>query len=273
MKTVLAAGWFVLGQGVCPIDSSTDVVIFHGTGPAASCKSWEEQFYEWLGLNVATLTNLQMKDADCGGKMKDFGVKLFVMPGGNAYNTQRALHAEGRDNINNFINRGGTYIGTCAGFYLAASEYWWQGVKYSWPNMLGQVPIVEGSIVDIHDYDVSPGYGLTTLDNGLKSVYWGGPTRGWRNTSASGFPGTVLARFADANDLAAAYHVTSSNGNLLLFSPHLEAVNDKSVEDSGLTDEMQLANWQYRAREITKITGLNIVIPSVLLGHHNTTFV
>ena len=34
------------------------------------------------------------------------------------------------------------------------------------------------TITTIQDDDIPPGYTLTGLDNGLKAIYWGGPTRG-----------------------------------------------------------------------------------------------
>jgi glutamine amidotransferase-like uncharacterized protein len=255
----------------CSISSSTDVVIYHGEGPTAECKRWESDFYEWLGLNVATVTATQMKNADCGGKMSDFGVKMVVFPGGNAYNTQKSVQAQGKANVLKFIDNGGLYVGTCAGFYFAASSYWWQdgeqgGGEFQWPNLLGRFPEVEGSIVDIWDDSVSPGYKLTGIDNGLKAIYWGGPTRGWKRTSAGGLPGTVLARYSDVKgDLMAAIHVNDkAHGNLLLFSAHFEAEEGVGIRNTGLTSSMQLANWQYRAQQIQAAAQMEFTIPSAL---------
>jgi len=260
----------------CPISDSTDVVVYHGSGPTKECKQWESDFYQWLGMEVATLTALQMRNADCGGKMSEFGVKIFAMPGGNAYNTQKSVEAEGKANILRFIDNGGLYVGTCAGFYFAASGYWWQdgqdgGGEFSWPNVLGRFPEVEGSIIDIRDDAASPGYKLTGIDNGLKAIYWGGPTRGWKRTPSSGTPGTVLARYSDVSgDLMAAVHVDDkTHGNLLLFSAHFEAEEGVGIRDTGLTSEMQLANWQYRAAQITSAAGLTFAIPSELPDVNN----
>lgn len=254
----------------CPISSTTDVVIYHGNGPTAECKTWESDFYAWMGMEVATLTATQMKNNACGGSMAKFGVKIFGMPGGNAYNTQESIEDTGKANILKFIDAGGMYVGTCAGFYLAASSYFWQegesgGGEFAWPNMLGRFPEVEGSITDIMDDAESPGYKLTGIDNGLKAIYWGGPTMGWRRTKASQTPGTVLARYADvAGDLLAAVHVNDDNGNLLLFSAHFEAEVGIGIKHTGLTSDMQLANWQYRAKQISAAANLDFVVPTSL---------
>jgi glutamine amidotransferase-like uncharacterized protein len=257
----------------CSIDAGTDVVIYHGAGPTSECKQWESDFYQWLGLKVATLTAAQMKNSECGGRMAEFGVKIFAMPGGNAYNTQRSIQDTGKSNILKFIDNGGLYVGTCAGFYLVAESYWWQdgeqgGGEFNWPNLLGRFPEVEGSITDIWDDSVSPGYKLTSIDNGLHAIYWGGPTRGWHRTSESGTPGSVLARYSDVPGapLAAVHVNNKSHGNLLLFSAHFEAEDGIGIKNTGLTSDMQLANWQYRAEQITAAAGLNIVTPSSIPG-------
>lgn len=257
-----------LAGAVCSIDSTTDVVIYKGSGPTAECKQWETDFYQWMGMKAVQLSAAQLHNADCGGKMKEFGVKIFAMPGGNAYNTQRSVKADGKANILNFIDAGGLYVGTCAGFYFAASGYWWQdgqsgGGEFHWPNVLGRVPEVEGSITTIQDDAASPGYKLTSIDNGLNAIYWGGPTVGWRKTSASSFPGTVLARYTEVSgDLLAAVHVNDkSHGNLLLFSAHFEAEEGIGIKNTGLTADMQLANWQYRAQQVSNAAGLNLAVP------------
>jgi hypothetical protein len=252
-------------SAVCPIKKGeTQVVIFHGLGPTAECKQWEKDFYNWLGLPLATLTNTQMKAADCGGAMHELGVKIFAMPGGNAYNIGRGVKAEGKQNILDFINAGGTYVGTCAGFFFASERYWWQGVEYGpgldsdHDNLLQLYPETEGSITDIWDDDVSPGYALTELSNGLNALYWGGPTRGWKNTPDTS-PGTVLFRYTKTNTLAGVHY-----GNLLLFSAHLEAEEGVGISNSGLTPDMQLANWQERAKHVRNAAGLDFSVPATL---------
>jgi len=243
-------------------------------------KQWESDFYQWAGLKAATISAKQLQDSKCGGKMSQLGVKMFGMPGGNAYNTQVSVQKSGKSNILKFIDAGGLYVGTCAGFYFAAGSYWWQngeqgGGEFSWPNLLSRFPEVEGSITSIRDDSANPGYKLTGLDNGLKAIYWGGPTRGWKKTSASGTPGTVLARYSDVpGNLMAAVHVNDkSHGNLLLFSAHFEAEEGIGIRNTGLTSDQQLANWQYRAQQISSAAGLNFVIPSELPKRDNQTVV
>lgn len=254
----------------CPVVSGVEVAIYGGSGPTSECKQWEASFYSWLGLKAVSLSAAQLKDPACGGRLSQLGVKIWVQPGGNAYNTQLSVESVGKQHILNFIDAGGLFVGTCAGFYFAASSYFWQvgypdGGQFKWPNLLGRFPEVEGSITNIVDDYAHPGYKLTGLDNGLHAIYWGGPTRGWRNTPSAGAPGQVLLRYTDVpGNLMAATHVNGSSGNLLLFSAHLEAIPGVGISNTGLTKTMQLENWQYRGQQISAAAGLDLIIPETL---------
>eukprot|EP01065_Artemidia_motanka_P044426 TRINITY_DN6321_c0_g1_i1.p2 TRINITY_DN6321_c0_g1~~TRINITY_DN6321_c0_g1_i1.p2 ORF type:complete len:248 (+),score=57.03 TRINITY_DN6321_c0_g1_i1:184-927(+) len=247
--------------------------MYNDDGAALSCQQWEREYFEWLGLPAVGVTAAQLRDPQCGGRMATTGVQVFVMPGGNAYDEQLTAGAAGKNHVLRFIKAGGLYLGTCAGWFYAASGYYWQvgeqgGGKFSWPHTLGLYPEVEGSITTVHDYSDTPPYKLTGLSNGLNAIYWGGPTRGWRSTPKSGSPGRVLATYtAVPGDLMAGVHVKDGSGNRLLFSAHLEAIEGVGIENSGLTKADQLANWQFRAQEIRSAAGLTFAIPSTLNGY------
>ena len=68
----------------------------------------------------------------------------------------------GKKHVLGFIDAGGLYVGTCAGFYFAAQGYFWQvgepgGGEYHWSQLLGRFPEVEGSITNIRDDSATPG--------------------------------------------------------------------------------------------------------------------
>ena len=52
----------------------------------------------------------------------DDSVALFVMPGGAATPFIQKLHTLGRQKINNYVQRGGHYLGVCAGAYYACTS-------------------------------------------------------------------------------------------------------------------------------------------------------
>lgn len=251
---------------VCPIDDDTTVVYYAGIGAAANCQRWERNFFDWWAaaeprVKVQRLTAVNVKR---GCTLTDYpNLRLYVQPGGNAYDQQRGIEASGKQNIKDFISsRGGAYLGTCAGWFYTASGYWWQGAKYDWADLLGLQPTLEGSITSIRDYDASPGYTLTGINGGGgRSLYWGGPTQGWNSTSGA-TKGQTLLRFSDVGgDLPAAV----LDGNMLLTSVHLEAYEgNPSGLPAGvppLTEQERVANYRMRAEWINRATGAGWAIP------------
>lgn len=249
----------------CPIQSSTNVVIYVGSGATSDCQDWENKFWSWWksgdsGINFLTLSAANVA-SDC--TLTDFSnLKVYTQPGGNAYDQQNALKSSGKKNILNYINAGkGAYLGTCAGWFFASEGYWWQGTKYNWNNLLGKFPTTEGSITNIWDDDKPPGYTITDVDGHqgrMQALYFGGPTRGWKNTPKT-WPGTTLLTFANIpNSLPAAVQ----DGNMLLFSVHLEAY--RGHPSSNITDAQVLKNYQFRAEAINNVAGTSWKIPSSL---------
>ena len=243
----------------CPIrdQAKTDVVIFHDKGVGDECRDWEMHFYTWMNLRYAVINGTHLQDPGCGGMMKQLGVKIFAMPGGGAYRMQSSVGAAGKSHILHFRQSGGTYVGTCAGFYFASTNYFWQigspgGGNYTHANLLGLFPSVEGSITTIQDYDIDPYWRLTIIDDvqqqqSLQALYWGGPTRGWRSTPTTATPGPIKAWYTAATpNLPAVYALP----RLALFSVHLEAEEGVGIHGTGLTKEMVLANWKFRAQII-----------------------
>jgi hypothetical protein len=53
------------------------------------------------------------------------GFDAFISPGGSASGQASSLQESGRDSVRAFIHRGGAYLGTCAGAYLATCDYSW----------------------------------------------------------------------------------------------------------------------------------------------------
>jgi len=57
------------------------------------------------------------------GALSQFDV--LIIPGGSASRQAKAITREGREGIRRFVRNGGGYWGSCAGAYLAASNYSW----------------------------------------------------------------------------------------------------------------------------------------------------
>ena len=160
-------------EAKCRIKPSTTVAYYGGHGATSDCQSWEDHFFSWWATAEPRVVHAkvlpsELKECD---DLAQTNVTLWVQPGGNAYDQQASLGAEGKANLLRFIRAGqgqqqgerATYLGTCAGFFLTASSYWWEGQQFSWPNMLGITPELEGSITTIWDDATPPGYVVTNV--------------------------------------------------------------------------------------------------------------
>eukprot|EP00811_Abedinium_folium_P003828 NODE_13520_length_1161_cov_2.569632.p1 GENE.NODE_13520_length_1161_cov_2.569632~~NODE_13520_length_1161_cov_2.569632.p1 ORF type:complete len:341 (-),score=34.60 NODE_13520_length_1161_cov_2.569632:37-1059(-) len=246
-------------------------------------RSWTAIF-EWLHFKVAKLAPKHLLGPKCGGRMRDLGVKVFVMPGGDTQ--EYAGITESRDHVQAFINGGGLFVGSCGGFgYLSSVA----------PNLgdLTHVAFVEYSTyLDILGYQEGPvwyvgfmsplpnetaadsfkkfgpyskgGAVLTHLSDGLLGGY------------AGGFPAMelpkdaeVLQRFDEVDRLPggakgqpmASVHVHGSGRNVLGFVYHPEfewGLPNQTAWDTGLFGRIllqdgdthnlpmiQLKMWQY----------------------------
>eukprot|EP00937_MAST-01D_sp_MAST-1D-sp2_P004788 g4788.t1 len=256
----------VMGQphGGCPITTNTSVALFTGNGAMADCIGWETHFWQWWATANPGELNIANVGSDAVQRSCELskypGLKFWVQPGGNAYDQQTSLGAAGKQNVLSFVGGGaGTLVATCAGWYVSASDYFWEGQHYSWPNTLGLYPTVEGSISDIIDFNTPPGYKMTGVSNGEQieqMIYFGGPTQGWHNTRKGAVQGKTLLTFTDiAGDLPAAVQ----DGNKIFFSIHAEAYEGESI--TGLSTAQRLRNYKWRAQQINAAAGTNYKIP------------
>jgi Biotin-protein ligase, N terminal len=266
LALALAAGMDATAAGAevatsCPIVASTDFAIYGQTsegGVAASSRRWMAHFFDWWkaqdpDVDYVFLTAAQAQA--CRNLKSTYpNLRMWVQPGGNAYDQQGALGATGKANINGFIDKGGAYLGVCAGAYYAAPDYWWEGEHYAHPHLLGAYPrTMEGAISRIAPW---PGYAMTVLSNGRNAIYYGGPTIGLQHTNMTTLAGEKVASFASIEGQLPAVIIY---GNLLLTSVHLEAFEDD--ESSGLSTADRIENYRYLATLINRVARTNFRIP------------
>lgn len=248
-------------KGTCPINSSTNVVVYGQTGNGGVGRvsvSWMTHFFNWWKSQDPTVdyTILSADDVKSNCQLAGYpNLKLYVQPGGVAYDQQNTLGQAGKDNILAFINSGKAYYGVCAGFYYAATDYYWEGAYSNPPYLLGKFPTVEGSVTGIADYEVPPGYAMTRLSNGNEVVYSGGPTRGWSQTP-SAFPGTEMAYFTAIPGQLPAIII---DGDMLLSSVHLEAYENEGI--FGLTTAERTENYKWLANMLNTVTNAGFYVP------------
>ena len=238
---------------LCPITGSTSVVVYGETSYGEVgywSLSWIVHFLDWWQSQDQNVRYVVLDSADVRAHchLGDYpNVKIYIQPGGDAYKQQISLGSEGKNNILDYLDsHNGSYVGICAGFYYAATDYYWQGILYNHPNLLGRTPTLEGPITDIAYW---PHYAMTHLSNGLEAIYYGGPTRGWRQTPA-GMPGEVRSTFASLPNNLPAVVVYQ---RMLLTSVHLEAYEDEGV--TGLSTAQRVKNYEYLAHLINEVAG------------------
>ena len=245
----------------CPIVAGTDFAVYGQTaegGVAASSRRWMAHFFDWWKAQDPTLDYVFLSAAEaqaCTNLKSTYpDLRMWVQPGGNAYDQQDALGATGKANINGFIDKGGAYLGVCAGAYYAAPDYWWEGEHYAHPHLLGAYPrTMEGAISRIAPW---PGYAVTALSNGRNAIYYGGPTIGLQHTNLSNLAGEQEASFASIDGQLPAVIIYR---NLLLTSVHLEAFEDD--ESSGLGTADRIENYRYLATLINRVARTNFEVP------------
>ena len=149
--------------------------------------------------------------------------KAIVMPGGWSVFQRAAAGKEGLDAIRCFVEKGGTYLGVCAGAYLAAKDVRWQGGTYPYPLILFD-GIAEGSLPEVAAWPKAGDVrvkvtaagrrrGIATAGEGVFH-YKGGPR------FVGGTAVEVLAQYADGT--AAIIARPFGKGEVVLNGVHFE---------------------------------------------------
>ena len=102
----------------CPIRSDTTVVYSIASGVGAASQVWVEDLLWWWASSDPSLKyqSLAASETQACALAKFPSLRVFVNPGGDAYNQLSALGATGRQNVLDFVARGDTaYVGFCAG--------------------------------------------------------------------------------------------------------------------------------------------------------------
>ena len=250
------------GTTACPITPGTDFAVYGQTfkgGVGTSSRSWMAHFFDWWKAQDPSVDYLFLTAAQAQActdlKTTYPNLKMWVQPGGNAYDQQSALGAIGKANINGFIVNQGAYLGVCAGAYYASRDYWWEGKYYAHPYLLGAYPVtLEGAISSIAPW---PGYAMTVLSNGRNAIYYGGPTVGLQRTSLASLLGEKEASFAS---IAGNLPAVIVYNNLLLTSVHLEAFENDGI--TGLSTRDRTENYKYLANLINRVARTTFKVPA-----------
>jgi glutamine amidotransferase-like uncharacterized protein len=286
----------------CALAADTAVVYSLANGVGGASKIWVQDLLWWWSradrsLTYQSLSETEIQNCDLAASP---ALRLFINPGGNAYDQLTALGAAGTQHVKAFVQRGraggaaSAYAGFCAGGYIAAQSYLWETL-YEGPGYynfakdppLGIFPhLVEGSLVDISDDQFGDQFGskarLVNVSNGHQMLYYGGSSFGWNGVADLLDPASPehdaaiegllyyedFYGFRTAN-LPAAW----SYRNVFISSIHAEADNCTVVpSDPDTSDctpagtipaDMILANRAWLAAQLNAVAGTNFSVPTV----------
>lgn len=118
----------VLGLSFPPLSSFADpesshrpilVAVFAGAGTGPSLHATLQALAGRPELSVHEIKGEAIRQ----GQLAHYDV--LIMPGGGASTQAKSLGEKGRQEVKEFVRKGGGYVGICAGAYLACCHYPW----------------------------------------------------------------------------------------------------------------------------------------------------
>jgi glutamine amidotransferase-like uncharacterized protein len=196
------------------------VAIYTGDGAYFRSITAASQMFSWMGASPQRITPQDIKD----DQLQSFDI--LYMTGGWAVPYIRDLKDGGTAKIREFVQRGGAFLGTCAGAFFAADYIYWEGQRYEYP--LDLFPgYAKGAIAEIAPW---PSFKLCRINlsktphpiikgepQSLMILYWGGP---WFD-APPGFKADILAYY-DFNSRPAMLAFEYGGGRVFLTGVHTE---------------------------------------------------
>ena len=158
-------------------------------------------------------------------------LRAYIVPGGYSTFQNTATGTPGLNAIREFVEKGGRYLGICAGAYLASRDVYWEGEHYPYPLELFD-GTAQGALENVAIWPEESGVSVTLTEKGTQRgltaeaegdfYYKGGP----RFYGGSDY--SVLARYPD--NTAAIISRKYGYGEVILSGIHFER---PSPEDQG----------------------------------------
>jgi glutamine amidotransferase-like uncharacterized protein len=203
-----------------------------------NCKLYTENKLKETGL-LYTIIN---KDTMLKGSLIYYSV--LIIPGGRPDLYEKNIGQEGLNVINNYVSRGGGYIGICGGAYLAAeTNIWrgWAGEPRTCSSYSGKLNIFKGT-ADGPIEDFAPTY--QDLNCGTKMINKEHPVtndlpdtiyylydHGPMLVKNEDDPNTIDLGKSLKGDKVLILTTQYKNGRIFLTSGHPELMNTKECED------------------------------------------
>lgn len=196
-----------------------------------------EAFLDWTGSSHRRISPHELNRKE----LLQYA-KLFYVPGGDADYYYSQVSATGISKIQEFVQRGGIYLGICAGAEWACTSFYWEGTRCSYGLDLFEGTAV-GPIDELHPW---PDHGLTTIawndetasltlpESNSEILYFGGSYFLSNRPQES----LILGYYSDYESRPAAVYSPYGNGHVLLFGPHPEIEENHSRDGSAFGREL-----------------------------------
>jgi len=213
------------------------VAIYSDRGVWSESVRAAEKMFPWMGHTVERVNARQIKN----GVLEN--IQIFCVPGGNMYQYAEDLSSKGIENIRDFIQGGGGYVGICGGAYFASERVVWRGNQLPMMSLNLFPGTAQGPYKEIIPYPdsgmcqviiVEPTHPITQTepDSAWMLYYWGPALIPENNAYV-----TILGRYDITNQpvmLALEY----GQGRAFLIGTHPEIEEDSDRDDVTFGDEL-----------------------------------
>lgn len=148
------------------------------------------------------------------------GLDAIVVPGGWAPSELSGMAQAGQAALADFVQKGGGYLGICAGGYVPCFDVVWEGVRYPYPMGLAK-GTATGPVPDLVPWPQAQSVQLTLAGRKTMALYAGGASYTIQGA-------TILARYP--NRSTAAVEVRHGKGRLVLTGAHVEFDGEKDAD-------------------------------------------
>lgn len=219
---------------VTPLDA--DIAIYADEGADGDCLDATRSMFQWMGYSVRYVTSYSIRNEG----LDEY--RLLCMPGGDMYRYAQDLHILGAENIKDFVNRGGGYIGICGGGYYAGRDVYWQGEKLVMISLELLAGTTQGPDDNIVPY---PDYGMcrVNITDSLHPITVSEPDSAWilYYWGPAFFPDSnaavdILGEYAIGGN-AALCAFSYGGGRVFLTGPHPEFEEDDDRDGTDFADE------------------------------------
>ena len=105
-----------LTLGFGPTRKLPGIYIYNGPGVSLNALGHTKRFFQKIGLQICEISPLQVIEGGWEEK-----AALFVLPGGADIPYRKELNGVGNQRIRSFVEKGGAFLGICAGSYYAGA--------------------------------------------------------------------------------------------------------------------------------------------------------